>query len=425
MNISHMPLVEHPGKIEQEHIIMHEVVIVDYLRTGQTRSRPKAPDRDWFHQLRGDDLLAKLIPEMLSRCRVDSTEIEDLIVGSALGVSEQWTFGGRTPLFLANMDASVAAKYIDQQCGSGMAAVQIGFMEIATGFADMVIACGMEHMTRVPMGPTLFDSGAMSINPALFEEEQYGRWDMATTMNMGLTAEKLADRQGISRQEMDLWAVRSHQRATAAVGSGFFSGEILPIEAPQNDGTTLTVANDQPVRPGTDMEGTSGLKPVFVENGKVTAGNSSPLSAGAAAMLLTTKAMAMERGLPILASIRSIGIAGVDPTIMGAGPVPASQKALLKAGLQVEDIGAWEINEAFSVVALNCINQLGIDPEKVNIHGGGIALGHPLGATGVRITGTLARIMAEQHCRFGCATACIGGGQGIAIILEGYGEGYR
>jgi len=397
---------------------MHEVVIADYLRTAQTRSRPNAPERDWFYQLRGDTLLARLIPEILARCRVDSAEIDDFIVGSALGVSEQWTFGGRTPLFLANMAASVAAKYIDQQCGSGMAAIQSGFMEIATGFADMVIACGMEHMTRVPMGPTLFNSGAMSVNPALYKEDTYAAWDMPTTMDMGLTAEKLADMEGIGREEMDHWAVRSHERAAAAIESGFFRGEILPIAAPQEDGTTLTVEVDQPVRPETNMAGTSGLRPAFVENGKVTAGNSSPLSAGAAAMLLTTKARAVERGLPVLAKVRSIGIAGVDPTIMGAGPVPATQKALAKAGLKADDIGVWEINEAFSVVVLNCMKQLAIDPEKINIHGGGIALGHPLGATGVRITGTLARIMAEQNCRFGCATACIGGGQGIAIILE-------
>lgn len=397
---------------------MHEVVIADYLRTGQTRSRPNAPERDWFYQLRGDDLLARLIPEILSRCRVNSGEIDDLIVGSALGVSEQWTFGGRTPLFLANMDAGVAAKYIDQQCGSGMAAVQSGFMEIATGFADMVLACGMEHMTRVPMGPTLFNNGAMSVNPALYDNEAYTDWDMPTTMNMGLTAEKLADLEGIARHEMDLWAVRSHQRAAAGMESGFFRGEIMPIGAPQEDGTILTVESDQPVRPETDLAGTSGLKPVFLENGKVTAGNSSPLSAGAAAMLLTTKEKAVERGLPVLASIRSIGIAGVDPTLMGEGPVPATRKALAKAGLRADHIGVWEINEAFSVVVLNCMKKLGIDPENVNVHGGGIALGHPLGATGVRLTGTLARIMAERDCRFGCATACIGGGQGISIILE-------
>lgn len=397
---------------------MNEVIIADYLRTAQTRSRPTMPERDWFHKLRADDLLARLIPELLGRNSIASSEIDDLIVGSALGVSEQWTFGGRTPVFLAGMDACVAAKFIDQQCGSGMAAVQGGYMEIATGFADMVLACGMEHMTRVPMGPTLFESGAMSVNPALYEDERYESLDMATTMNMGLTAEKLADQQGISREEMDRWAVRSHQRAAAATQSGFFSGEILPITAPQEDGTPRTVDRDQAIRADTDLAGTAGLKPVFKADGKVTAGNSSPLSAGAAAMLLTSKDIAAARNLRPLATVRSIGFAGIDPTIMGAGPVPATRKALAKAGLQPEDIDVWEINEAFSAVVLNCIQELGIDPEKVNVHGGGIALGHPLGATGIRITGTLARIMVQRDARFGCATACIGGGQGISVILE-------
>ena len=397
---------------------MNEVVIADYLRTAQTRSRPAVPERDWFYKLRADDLLARLIPAILSRCSINSSEVDDLIVGSALGVSEQWTFGGRTPVFLAGMDASVPAKFIDQQCGSGMAAVQCGFMEIATGFAETVVACGMEHMTRVPMGPTLFENGAMSINPALYTDVQYDGLDMTTTMNMGLTAEKLADIGKITREEMDHWAVRSHQRAAAATESGFFSGEILPISTTLEDGNEFTVDRDQAIRAETDFAGTNGLRPIFKEDGRVTAGNSSPLSAGAAALILTTREIAAQRKLTPLAAIRSIGIAGVDPTIMGAGPVPATIKALSKAGLHPEDIGVWEINEAFSVVVLNCMRELGIDPEKVNIHGGGIALGHPLGATGVRITGTLARIMAEQNSQYGCATACIGGGQGISIVLE-------
>ncbi|WP_419174235.1 acetyl-CoA C-acetyltransferase [Desulfosediminicola sp.] len=397
---------------------MNEVVIADYLRTAQTRSRPAVPERDWFYRHRADELLARLIPEVLSRCRVDSAEIDDLIVGSALGVSEQWTFGGRTPVFLAGMDTRVAAKYIDQQCGSGLAAIQNGFLEIAAGFADMVLACGMEHMTRVPMGPTLFENGAMSVNPALYDDDRYEYLDMATTMNMGLTAEKLADLQGIEREEMDLWAVRSHQRAAAATESGFFAGEIMPIATMDEHGDPLMVVRDQAIRPETDLAGTASLRPVFKTDGRVTAGNASPLSAGAATMLLTTKDIAAEKNLTPLATIRSIGFAGVDPTLMGVGPVPATQMALDKAGLKAEDIDVWEINEAFSVVVLNCIRELNIDPDKVNIHGGGIALGHPLGATGIRITGTLARIMQRENYRFGCANACIGGGQGISIILE-------
>lgn len=397
---------------------MNEVIIAEYLRTAQSRSRPSTPERDWFYRLRADDLLSLLIPALLNRAKVDSNEIDDLIVGSALGVSEQWTFGGRTPVFLAGMDARVPARFIDQQCGSGMAAIQIGFMEIATGFADIVLACGMEHMTRVPMGPTLFDSGVMSINPALYSDEKHAGWDMPTTMNMGLTAEKLADQTGISRQEMDLWAIRSHQRADEAVQSGFFSGEIFPVAAKQSDGSVITVDRDQAIRPGTDMEGTGSLKTVFCSNGSITAGNASPLSSGAGAMLLMSAGTAAGREIQPLATIRSIGFAGVDPTLMGTGPVPAAQIALDKAGLTAKDIDVWEVNEAFSVVVLNCIRKLEIDPDRVNIHGGGIALGHPLGATGIRLVGTLARILAEKNGKFGCATACIGGGQGVAVIVE-------
>ncbi len=397
---------------------MNEVVIAEYLRSAQTRSRPSDPERDWFHQLRADDLLALLIPALLKQAKVSSNEVGDLLVGSALGVSEQWTFGGRMQVLLAAMDARVPARFIDQQCGSGMAAIQIGFMEIATGFADIVLACGMEHMTRVPMGPTLFDSGAMSVNPALYSDEKYAEWDMNTIMNMGLTAENLAEQASISRQDMDLWTIRSHQRAAEATQSGFFAGEILPIAAKQADGSIMNVDQDQAIRPETDLEGTSSLKTIFRAEGTITAGNSSPLSSGAGAMLLMSAETAAHKKIQPLATIRSIGFAGVDPTLMGIGPVPATQMALSKAGLQVEDIDLWEINEAFSVVVLNCIRELGIDPEQVNIHGGGIALGHPLGATGIRLVGTLARILTEQNCRFGCATACIGGGQGISIILE-------
>lgn len=397
---------------------MNDVVIAEYLRTAQTRSRPSAPERDWFHRLRADDLLARLIPAVLAKAEVRSEEIDDLLVGSALGVSEQWTFGGRTPVFLAVMDSRVSARFIDQQCGSGMAAIQFGFMEVATGFADIVLACGMEHMTRVPIGPTLFASGAMSVNPALYKDEQYRHWDMAVTMNMGLTAEKLAEQQGFSREEMDLWAVRSHQRAARADASGFFAGEILAISAEQEDGTVMNVIRDQAIRPETDMAGTSGLKPAFSAEGTITAGNASPLSTGAGAMLLMSADTAAKRGLEPMALVRSIGFAGVDPTLMGTGPVPATQIALAKAGLTAADIDVWEINEAFSVVVLNCIKELGLDPERVNIFGGGIALGHPLGATGIRLVGTLARILSEKGGRYGCATACIGGGQGVSVIIE-------
>ena len=396
---------------------MKDVVIAGYLRTAQSRSRPNAPEKDWFHKLRADDLLARLIPAVMQESRVTSEEIDDLIVGSAMGVTEQWTFGGRTPVFLADLSPRVAARFVDQQCGSGMAAIQIGFMEIAMGFADVVLACGMEHMTRVPMGPTLFDQGVLSVNPALYHRPELAHWDMPTSLNMGLTAEKLCQQTGFNREDLDRWGARSHHLAAEAQANGFFAGEILPLEVEQADGRRRTVDRDQAVRAETTVADMAGLKPAFRDDGVVTAGNASPLSAGAGAMVLMSAATAARKGVKPLGTIRSIGFAGVDPTIMGAGPVPAVRMALEKAGLTAADIDFWEINEAFSIVVLNCMRQLDLDPERVNVHGGGIALGHPLGVTGIRILGTLARILIERQGRLGCATACIGGGQGIAAIV--------
>jgi acetyl-CoA C-acetyltransferase len=397
---------------------MKEVVIAGYLRTAQSRSRPKDPARDWFCKMRADELLAKLLPEIIKRAGIQAEEVDDFLVGCATGVTEQWAYGGRNPVFLANLPETLPAKFIDQQCGSAMAGVQIGFMEIAMDFADIVLVGGMEHMTRVPMGGSLTDRGAIVPNMTLFLDPSYQHWDMMTSMNMGLTAEKLFSKCDFSREDMDQWGVRSHQLAAKAQEEGFFDGEIMPIEAEQADGTILAVQKDQAVRADTTLKGVGQLRPAFKKDGVITAGNSSPLNAAATSMLLMSKKTAQEKGIQPLATIRSIGFAGVDPTIMGQGPVPASQMALEKAGLSVSDIDYWEINEAFSIVALNCIKELGINPDKVNIKGGGIAIGHALGATGIRLTGTLARILELKGGRYGCANACVGGGQGVAIIVE-------
>lgn len=394
---------------------MQEVVIAGYLRTAQSRSRPRDPGRDWLHKLRADELLAKLLPELLKRTGIGAEELDDFIVGCAQGFSENWMYGGRIPIFLANLPETLAAKYVDQQCGSAMAATHIGYMEIATGNADIVLTGGMEHMTRVPMGG---GGDVVKPNMSLFTDEAYKHWDLATAMNMGLTAEKLFKQTDYTREDMDKWAMRSHHLAAKAQEDGFFKEEIMPIEAEQADGSTMTVDMDQAVRPSTSMEALANLKPAYVEDGVITAGVSSPLNAGATSMLLMSKETAKKKGIKPLATIRSIGFAGVDPSIMGAGPVPASKKALKAAGLEVKDIDFWEINEAFCIVALNCIKELGIDPEKVNIMGGGTAIGHPLGATGNRLIGTLARILNVKGARYGCANACCGGGQGVATIIE-------
>lgn len=397
---------------------MKDVVIAGYLRTAQSRSRPNDPARDWFCKIRADDLLAKLLPELIKRAGVDPKEIDDFLVGSAVGVTEQWTYGGRNPIFLANLPETIPAKFVDQQCGSAMAGIHVGFMEIAQDFADIVMVGGIEHMTRVPMGETLVDRGAIVPNMTLFLDSSYQHWDIMTAMNMGLTAEKLFSQTDFTKEDMDRWGVRAHQRAARAQAEGFFDDEIMPIEAEQADGTVMIVDKDQAVRTDATLEGMADLKPAFKKDGVITAGNSSPLNAAATSMLLMSKETAKMKGIKPLATIRSIGFAGVDPTIMGTGPVPASKKALDKAGLKASDMDFWEINEAFCIVALNCIKELGIDPEKVNVMGGGTAIGHPLGATGARLVGTLARILQKKGGRYGCATACVGGGQGVATIVE-------
>jgi len=397
---------------------MKEVVIAGYLRTAQSRSRPNDPARDWFCKIRADELLAKLLPEIIKRTGIDEREIDDFLVGSALGVGEQWTYGGRTPIFLANLPETIPAKFLDQQCGSSMAGIHVGFMEIAQDFADIVMIGGMENMTRVPMGGATLESGVIKPNMALFMDASYQHWDFMTVINMGLTAEKLFSQTDFTKEDMDRWGVRAHQRATKAQAEGFFNDEIMPIEAEQADGTTMIVAKDQAVRANATLEDMADLRPVFKKDGVITAGNSSPLNAAATSMLLMSKETAKKKGIKPLATIRSIGFAGVDPTIMGAGPVPASKKALDKADLKASDMDFWEINEAFCIVALNCIKELGIDPEKVNVMGGGTAIGHPLGATGIRLVGTLGRILQAKGARYGCANACCGGGQGVATIIE-------
>jgi len=285
-------------------------------------------------------------------------------------------------------------------------------------FADIVLVGGMEHMTRVPMGMTTTDRGLVAPNLSLFMDAKYQHWDMMTTMNMGLTAEKLFAQTDFTREDLDKWGARSHQLASKARQEGFFDDEILPVEAEQADGSVMTVDRDQAVREDATAEGMAKLKPAYTKSGVITAGNSSPLNAAATSMVLMSKDRAKSKGIKPLATIRSIGFAGVDPTIMGAGPVPASRMALKKAGLAVGDIDFWEINEAFCIVALNCIKELGIDPDRVNVMGGGVAIGHPLGATGIRLTGTLARILNLKGGRYGCANACVGGGQGVAMIIE-------
>ena len=397
---------------------MEEAVIVSYLRTPFSRSRPREPERDVFNSVRMDDMAGMLIQEMVRRTGINPEEIGDVITGTAMPVLEQWLYGGKVINFLAKLPFSVPAQGIDRQCVSSMSTIHQGAMEIMLGYSDIVISCGIEHMTHIP---TLGGGGLTQVpvqpNPRFFSEE-FKDYDMMTALNMGLTAEKLAAEAGFRREEMDKWSLRSHQMAAKALEEGYFKGEILPVEAAQADGTKKVFDRDLSIRGDTSMEALAQLQPAFNPDGVITAGNSSPLNAGASALMLMSRKKAQKHNLTPLARIVSMGWAGVDPTVMGKGPVPASRKALAHAGLQVKDIDFWEINEAFAVVPLYAIKEMGIDPDKVNVKGGAVAIGHPLGASGSRLVGTLARILNVEKGKYGLATACVGGGQGAATILE-------
>ncbi|TDA30315.1 MAG: acetyl-CoA C-acetyltransferase [Hadesarchaea archaeon] len=398
----------------------NEVVIVDYLRSPFSRSRPREPDRDAFNWLRMDVVLGMLYKKLVERTGVKAEEINDVISGCALPVKENWSYGGRFPLFLAELPETVPAVFVEKQCASSMVAIRVGAMEIMTGFSDIVLVGGYEHMTHVPMQAE-YMLEFVDPCPDLMSDPRYEKYDLATGMNMGLTAEKLAEmrKDVITKEDMDRWSVESHQKAAKALEEGYFKGEIMPIDAPQADGSIMRVDRDLSIRPDTTLEKIASLPPAFKEDGVITAGNSSPLNAGATAMMLMSRKKAEEYGLKPLASIVSLGWGAVNPGVMGRGPVPASRMALQKAGLKVEDIDYWEINEAFAIVTLNAIYELGIpDKKRVNVKGGAIAIGHPLGASGCRLVGTLARILQEKRGTYGLATPCVGGGQGEAVILK-------
>lgn len=398
---------------------MRKVVILDYLRSPFSRSRPQQPERDKFDPLRMDHVAAKLIENVVERRSINPSEIDEVIPACAFGVWEQWTYGGRSITMLANLPVEVPAVFVDRQCGSSMSAIHFGAMEIMTGYSDLVIACGMEHMTHVPMAENEWISPPMT----LIEKEEYReKYDMQTGFVMGFTAEKLfeegAKKHGITKEELDRWSFRSHQLASKGQEEGFFDGEIMPVTVTYPDGHTEIIDKDLSVRPNTSLELIQNLPSAFKSDGVITAGNSSPLNAGASCMLLSSEEKARSLGLTPLATIKSMGWAAVHPSVMGKGPVPASRMALKHAGLTVEDIDLWEINEAFAIVTVWDSRELGINPERVNVRGGAIAIGHPLGATGARLVGTLSRLLEVEGGRYGLATACVGGGQGVATIIE-------
>jgi len=398
----------------------NEVYIVDYLRSPFSRSRPTKPETDVFDKITMGEVVGNLLKQIIERTGVDPEEINDVITGCTMQMKENWTLGGRAIVFAADLPVTVPAQGVDRVCCSGMSALHQCAMEIMLGYSDIVFACGMEHMTHLPL--QFEHNPHLGVTPAAMRPERLQRYDLMTAMSMGLTAEKLfeecSEKYGTTREDMDHWGVRSHNLAEKAIEEGYFKDEIMPVRVKLADGSEAVIEEDQAVRKGATYEATAGLKPAFKANGAVTAGNSSPLNAGGVAVLMMSEKKMKEMNLEPMARVVSLGWAGVEPNVMGKGPVPASRMALKHAGLEAKDIEFWEINEAFAIVPIYAIKNLEMDPEKVNVKGGAIAIGHPLAASGPRLTGTLARIMKENNARYGAATLCGGGGQGATTIIE-------
>ena len=376
---------------------MKSVVIAGYARSPFHFAK-----KGDLTRVRPDDLAAQVIAALVERTKVDPSTIEDLIVGCAFPEGEQGFNVARLIGFLAKLPLSVAGTTVNRFCGSSMQSIHMAAGAIQLGAGDAFICAGVESMTRVPM---------MGFNP--MPNADLAKAYPGAYMSMGQTAENVASRYGISRAEQEAFAVESHKKAAAAQASGKLEAEIVAIKGPNG-----LITKDGCIRPETTAESLAGLKPAFDEKGTVTAGTSSPLTDGASATLVCTEEYAKTHGLEILARIKSVAVAGCDPEIMGIGPVAATRKALARAGLKIADIDIIELNEAFSSQSLGCVRDLDIDLTKVNLDGGAIALGHPLGATGARITGKAASLLKREGKRFALSTQCIGGGQGIATILE-------
>jgi 3-oxoadipyl-CoA thiolase len=404
-----------------------EAVIIDALRT------PMGAYRGALSGIRPDDLASRVVTAAVERNDLDPQRIDDVYMGAANQAGEDNRDVARMAALLAGLPTEVPGVTVNRLCASGLEAVNQASRALRLGEGDIYLAGGVESMSRAPwvmLKPeaglprgerTLYDTtlGWRMINPRM--EERH------STESMGETAENVADRYGIERSEQDRYALRSHQRAVEARREGRFDDQIVPVEVPparrRDEPTTLT--DDEGPREDTSLEKLSALRPAFREEGTVTAGNSSTLNDGAACLVLTTAETARELGREPLARIVSIGVAGVDPAYMGIGPVPATMKALEHAKLELDDIDLIELNEAFAAQVLASANELGIDEERLNVNGGAIALGHPLGCSGARLMTTLVWEMRRRGARYGLATLCVGVGQGVATVVESVANGNR
>jgi 3-oxoadipyl-CoA thiolase len=394
---------------------LREVWIVDAVRT------PIGRYRGALATVRPDDLAATAVAALVSRTGIDPERIDDIFFGAANASGEDNRNVARMAALLAGFPVSVAGTTINRLCGSSLQAINSAAQSIAFGETDVVIAGGVESMTRAPYvlpkaeasfdrTQQLYDTvlGWRMINPKMPE-----RW----TISLGETAENVADRYGVTREAQDEFALRSQQRAAAAFAAGRFSSEIVPVDVPSKSGATTFSVDEHP-RPDTTAQALAALKPAFRKNGTVTAGNSSGINDGAAALLLCDATTAKALGLQPLARFVGSASAGVDPDVMGIGPIPAVRRALQRTGLTTAQLDLVELNEAFASQSIACMRELQFDPEKTNVNGGAIALGHPLGASGARIATTLLHELRRRGGRYGVATMCIGVGQGIATIFE-------
>jgi len=395
-----------------------EPLIIDAVRT------PIGRYAGALSTVRPDDLAARTITAAVERTGIDSAEIGDVIFGATNQAGEDNRNVARMALLLAGLPVEVPGVTVNRLCASGLEAVSQAARAIRAGEGDLLLAGGVESMSRAPMvglkpergfprgGMELQDTtiGWRFINPLM--RELHG------TDAMGETAENVAERYGVSREDQDAFALESHRRAVAAAEAGLFDDELVTVEAPQFKGDPVTVHADEGPRPDTSQERLAALRPVFREGGTVTAGNSSQINDGAACLVVASEEKARRLGAEPLARIVATGAAGVEPSHMGVGPVPATRLALQRAGLKVADIDLFELNEAFAAQVLASIRELGVDHEKLNVNGGAIAIGHPLGASGARLIGTLAHQLRRSGKRYGVATMCIGVGQGLATVIE-------
>jgi len=383
---------------------MKTAVVVDCLRTPIGRAHK---DRGLFRDVRSDDLAVACVKALVGRTGIDPAEIEDILLGNTQQTMEQGMNVARPIGLMAGLPIASGGATINRLCGSSLQALHQATHAIMAGFEDVHIVGGLEHMQHVPM------EYGLDLNPKLFHRTSKG------ALMMGVTAEFLAQTQDISRDDQDAFALRSHQLAAASQAAGEFKREIVPMYGRDEQGRRFLADADQCVRSDASLEALAALSPAFMPKvGTVTAGNSSPLNDGAAALLVMSEEKAKSLGLKPLVRIKSTAIAGVEPSVMGTGPVPATAKALKRAGMQLADIDLIELNEAFAAQALACIRMSKFDPDKVNVRGGSIAIGHPLGASGARIATTLIHAMIDREANLGLATMCIGVGQGIATIFE-------